>query len=180
MQRCKDVRREYQRIYREVRNRGTVGQAYVAAGYLDAEVRAAYNDLIQLLPNEENMLLGDATELEKAFEFLETDILAFRTGYWKAEIFTKLKHVMLPLLFSSRVRDLALTYVRWTGYRREYYQLCRLTILHADAALVLELDKICSDAAEKDQLKKARSLLYRILNSRQDLRAIVPLEKVKL
>jgi len=180
MQRCKDLRREYQRIWEEVyRQEHDAGDAYSAAGVLNPQIYTAYEALGELTPKDSDLLKGDATELEKAFEFLETDILAFRCGYWKSQICNLLKKVPLEPPHVQRVKKLALTYVLWPGFRAEFRELSRLTIIHADEDLIRDLEKVCDEAEDEAVLKKARSLLYRILNSRVDLREVAPLEKYK-
>ena len=83
IQRCKDLRREYQRIFWEARDVLSAEDPYKAANHLTPEIDDAYNALFELMPDYEGIRRGLTNDLEKAFEFCETDVLAFRCGYEK-------------------------------------------------------------------------------------------------
>lgn len=180
MQRCKDLRREYQRIFWKVRESSTVDEAYSAANQLDPEISEAYKDLFELMPDYEGLRKGLTDDLEKAFEFCETDILAFRCGYEKAEIFEILKSSHLSPKYCQRVRDMILMYIQWPGIRREFRELSRLAIPYANEGFVESLNEIYLTGSDKLERKKAQILLYKVLNGRSELRSIVPLSNVDI
>lgn len=181
MQRCKDLRREYQRIYKEtVTLTSSSGKAYGAAGKLDPQLSEAYSALFELMPDEAGLAKGEVNELEKLFEFLETDIHAFRCGYWKAEYFTLLKKLKLHPNHSARVRNLALNYIEWPGYRREFRELSRLAILHADQKFVEKVKHLYEEDQDEAVRQKAKIMLYKVLNSSHEFRTLCPETKIKL
>ncbi len=178
MQRCKDLRREYQRIWQEKVDEGASGgQAYAAADELSPAIEEAYRRLYDLLPHPTDLERGDTNAIEKLFEFLETDILAFRCGYMKSWYCNILKNIPLGPVHSERVRNLAKTYILWPGDREEYREVCRLVIHHANSQFVKELDSMFDQADNETTRRKIWRLMYRILNSRVDLRADAPLSK---
>lgn len=178
MQRCKDLRREYQKIWQDKIEEGASGgQAYAAADKLSPEIGAAYQQLFDLLPHPMDLEKGDTNAIEKFFEFLETDILAFRCGYLKSWYCNIVKKIPLKPVHSERVRNLAKTYILWPGDREEYREVCRLAIQHADSSFVREMDAMFDQAEDDVTRRKIWRLMYRILNTRPDLRADASLFK---
>lgn len=130
-----------------------------------------------MIPDEYELCKGAPRDVENALNFCEIDVLAFQTGYVKASIYQVLKRLDFTKPQKVRICRLGLMYVEWPGQRREMRELARLLIVVADENFVLELSKISESSVDKDKSRKANIILYKILNSRMDLRMVVPLPR---
>lgn len=136
------------------------------------------SDLLwSMIPSLDELKEGAPRDIENALNFCEIDVLAFQTGYVKASIYQVLKRLDFTKAQKVRICRLGLLYVEWPGQRREMRELARLLIVMADENFVLELSKISENSLDKDKSRKANIILYKILNSRMDLRMVVPLPK---
>lgn len=127
------------------------------------------------IPQPEELTEGAPRDIDRAIDFCELDIRGFRMGYLKAELFQILKRLTLSKSQKVRVQELGIAYIKWPGNRRELEQLARLLIVVADSKYVLALKSLAEESELKNQRGKAHMFLYVILNSRMDLRSVVPL-----
>ncbi len=130
-----------------------------------------------MIPDEYELCKGAPRDIENALNFCEIDVLAFHTGYVKASFYQVLKRLDFTKSQKVRICRLGLLYVEWPGQRREMRELARLLIVVADEGFVLELKEISESSTDKNSRRKANIILYKILNSRIDLRKAVPLQK---
>ncbi|MBS1728795.1 MAG: hypothetical protein JST51_18915 [Armatimonadetes bacterium] len=157
----------------EARNRATDDMARLHPEYVRK------NDLLDAMtPSLLELRNGAPRDIDRAIDLCEVDVIAFRIGYKKAAIYQVLKTLDLSESQKRRIQMLGISYVTWPGQRREMRELGRLLIVVADQEFVLRLVDISENPLDLNQRRKADILLYKILNSRTDLRNRFELPKL--
>jgi hypothetical protein len=122
----------------------------------------------QIYPLETELRSNPSSAADKIIEFLRVDIPAFRCGYAKEFLLSKLKTVELTEEQKQSLREIALEVCEANHFRREFRRWCRLMIVLADKALTEKLIKL-AESPNRYAERKASWMLETIFRHRPDL-----------
>ena len=103
---------------------------------------------------------GDFAHLESAIQFLERDEYFFRSGYAKEDLWRLLRRATLSEEDKSRLRSVALIYVR-KRLTRDFFSMCRfVSFIGCEVPLREELARLGSDDDAMTRRRAALLLAY--------------------